>query len=156
MTTALAFYKGKGTWVDAIIRLVTRSRYSHVEYIQSYSGASPDAGMHHVECWSSSSRDGGVRKKQIDISSGNWDVVETPFHNDDMRVFFNMKNRQKYDYLAIVFSQFLSLRWQSDNRWFCSEICALAVGLEPAETFSPGSLKLAVEKLAQIHNAAKA
>ena len=49
----LAFYKGKGNWVDLIIRVFTNSPYSHVEIVLN------------KDWYSSSPRDGGVRVKQI-------------------------------------------------------------------------------------------
>ena len=65
MGVVLAFYKGKGDWLDWLIRLFTRSQYSHVEYVQD-STAMDDQGRH--ECWSSSFRDGGVRANESGVS----------------------------------------------------------------------------------------
>lgn len=67
---ALAFYKGppRNDWRHTVshygIRLWTWSRWSHGELVID--------GV----CYSSSSRDGGVRSKVIDLNSGRWDVVQ--------------------------------------------------------------------------------
>lgn len=60
----LAFYKGKGNWVDLLIRVFTHSKYSHVEIV------------HNKDWYSSSPRDGGVRVKQIVDDGNGWDFVE--------------------------------------------------------------------------------
>lgn len=64
MKAKLAFYKGKGNWVDLLIRVFTHSKYSHVEIV------------HNKDWYSSSPRDGGVRVKQIVDDGNGWDFVE--------------------------------------------------------------------------------
>ena len=143
----LAFYKGKGDWVDWAIRLVTRSPYSHVEYVQDTTQMD-DQGRH--ECWSSSARDGGVRCKQILLNDLNWELVPVLWQTHDLRVFFALKLGAKYDYIGILFSQLFAFHRQQKNRWFCSELIAAGLFFDASESFSPGSLKYAVEKLNKV------
>ena len=77
MTTKIAFYKGPPTplWRKVghyAIRLWTWSRWSHAELVID--------GV----CWSASARDGGVRQKQIDLTSGRWDVFELDLSEEEV------------------------------------------------------------------------
>ncbi|QDD91320.1 hypothetical protein [Pseudomonas oryzihabitans] len=49
-----------------------------------------------------------------------------------------------YDWLGILGSQILPTGFQSRSRWFCSEFCAQALGLEQPHRYSPGQLAEAV------------
>lgn len=65
----LAFYKGPPTdaghfFAHYGVCAVTFSKYSHCELVIG--------GL----CYSSSARDGGVRSKRIDLTSGRWDVID--------------------------------------------------------------------------------
>ena len=145
---ALAFYKGRGNWLDWLIRLVTRSDYSHVELVVDYEKVihGPLEERPYL-CWSSSARDGGVRPKLITVFDGNWTVVPIQFFDTVTVGMISDECSRKYDFVGIFLSQFFSFRRQSPNRWFCSEICAYALGLPAPETFSPGTLKKAVDTL---------
>jgi len=102
-------------------------------------------------CCSSSPRDGGVRIKPIVLKEGRWDVVPVEWHAGDVSSIFRDNAVLTYDYAGIVFSPFFNWRRQARKRWFCSEIVATALGLPNPESFSPGSLKAAVEKLNLVH-----
>lgn len=144
----LAFFKGQGNWVDRIIRLVSRSPYSHVELIAEPMIRDQAGGF---ICYSSSPRDGGVRIKPIVLKDGHWDVVPVEWYAGDVRAIFRANDGARYDWIGILFSQFLNWRRQDKKRWFCSEIIATALGLPNPESFSPGSLKATVEKLNLVH-----
>ncbi|MBL4731496.1 MAG: hypothetical protein JKY82_02705 [Rhizobiaceae bacterium] len=147
MTVALAFYKGKGNFLDRAIRLVTGSQYSHVEYIQNVEDIDPE-GCH--ECWSSSPRDGGVRNKRIALIQSHWDVVKIDFLKTDRRYLFEWKIVGGYDYLGIILNHFFAFHRQHHKRWFCSEIIAFAIGIPNSEIYSPGTLKELVEEVNEI------
>ena len=68
-----AFYKAPGTWRDRLIRLATRSQYSHVEFVlRRYE----HQGQDRMFCVSASKRDGHrVRKASIPIQPDHWDFV---------------------------------------------------------------------------------
>ena len=144
MGVVLAFYKGKGDWLDWLIRLFTRSQYSHVEYVQD-STAMDDQGRH--ECWSSSFRDGGVRAKPILLKDDKWDLVLLTWFDEDQRLLFALRKGEKYDYLGILFSQVLPFHIQRNGQWFCSEIVADVLSLKAPESYSPGRLKRAIDQL---------
>jgi len=125
----VAFYIGKGTCIDRVIRWATRSPYSHVELVD-------DDGL----CWSSSHRDGGVRAKKINIHSGNWEVLHVPWLNETDISRIEPHLDKKYDYKGILCSQMFSLARHSRDRWFCSELVAHAIGIGAPQTYSPGAL----------------
>ena len=115
----IAFYKGKGNWADTLIRLWTRSPYSHCELVI-------DDGDELL--WiSSSPRDGKVRILQNpSMNPNNWDYITIPntvFADNQLIVkLVSPQLGKKYDWLGIFFTQFLPLNIQDPNKWFCSEI----------------------------------
>lgn len=146
----LAFYKGKGTWVDRLIRWSTRSAYSHVEIVHDME----EKWQHFTfgyQCYSSSARDGGVRSKLIKLNPDHWDLVEVTWRDDFDLDLFIENDSAKYDYSGIVFSHIFSLGRHNKNKWFCSEICAAALGLPKPQNYSPGRLKDHVTQLNHIY-----
>ena len=145
----LAFYKGKGTCLDAVIRWVTRSPYSHVELILDPTDKGNDGAS---LCFSSSARDGGVRVKRIELNPDHWDIqeIEWPVGDHIERLFANLAG-SKYDYWGLLFSQFFNWRRHSKTRWFCSEVIAFALGIPNANSSAPGDLKALTVKLNQTH-----
>lgn len=123
----LAFYKASGGLADKLVRLVTRSPYSHVELVIG--------GV----CYSSSIQDGGVRSKHINIGSGNWDVLEIAGDEAKAAQWFVDHHGQDYDWLG-VFRFVLPFLKHRTGKWFCSEACAAALGLENAHKYSPQDL----------------
>lgn len=132
---ALAFYRGRRTLVDRVICSVTRSEFSHVEFL-------PDGPAGRAI--SSSGRDGGVRWADIDFGSGRWDVVCVPWAPPAALERIEGQIGARYDFPGLIGSQFLNLRRQSAARWFCSEICAYALGMSAPHRYSPGDLYIAV------------
>ena len=134
----LAFYKGKGDWSDKLIRLWTRSKYSHTELVID-------------DLWySSSPRDGEVRIKYITPKPGHWDFIEidvTKEQKENMLNFFNSQIGKKYDFKGIFLSQVLPFNIQDPEKWFCSEIDSKALIIsyvlktsKPAQWYSPERL----------------
>ncbi|QDJ13073.1 enoyl-CoA hydratase [Mergibacter septicus] len=130
----LALYKGKPSSKierikDGLIRFFTKGIYSHcelvverVEYLNGY----------HYEreiiydCYSSSPRDGGVRKKQININKDKWDLIQLDnITEEQIKSYFEKTKGKKYDIfgaLGVVFG----LR-ERKSRFFCSEWCFNAI-----------------------------
>ena len=86
----LACYKGPATGLfnitfHKVVCWWTRSKYSHCELVINGTA------------YSSSSRDKGVRKKEIDFSSGKWDLY--PVELDEVFVlnFYERAKDDKYD-----------------------------------------------------------
>lgn len=138
----LAFYKAKGTINDRLIRWGTNSPYSHVELI------GPDG-----RGWSSSVREGEVRKKEINFGD-HWDIIELPWM--DVNVACDRMDPEmgkSYDYIGIMFSHVLSLSRSHPDKWFCSEIIAFSLGLPDPHLYSPGSLSETVKYLTTFRQA---
>ncbi len=141
----VAFYKGKGNFIDWCIRFWTRSIYSHVELIYI-----PDECT-MVSLLSSSQRDVGVRYKKIPLEyfkKENWTLIDVPKNIDAyfVRQFFLEKYGSKYDFKGILLSQFLPLKRHSKNKYFCSEFCAEALGFSQPHTYSPQGLYTALQQ----------
>lgn len=124
--TYLAFYKGKGTWIDKLIRYIDGSKYSHVEFVIKQQDGK-------YKCYSSSARDGGVRLKYMNLNSNNWDLIPIKTINNFMDIFF-IYQFSGYDYLGLF-----STKWgwfpNIPNRVFCSELVAKMLGIPNAETY---------------------
>ena len=111
MSCKVAFYKGLSAphrdFFDWVICKWTRGKYSHVELII-------DGFM-----YSSSPRDGRVRKTQHTTDNKSWDYVEVEIKEANVIDFFNMTQGNKYDWLGIL--GFIIPIKDRTNEWFCSE-----------------------------------
>lgn len=136
----LAFYKGRGSSLwhrvqDWLIRFATRSKFSHVELIEG------KASLGQVAlCLSSSGRDGGVRDKRIVLKPESWVLIEVNSDPRGVGQFIRERIGARYDYLGILFSQIFALARHDERKWFCSEICAAALGMANAQRMSPQAL----------------
>ena len=139
----LALYKGRrdGAWYrpgvaaarvsDWIIRTLTGSPYSHCELALPH-------GNGQYDCCSSSIRDGGVRLKTMPLPSEKWDLIPVDVSPEQVYEALAATFAAKYDWLGATG---VIARWRHDKRkWFCSEWCAMALGLANPERFCPGSL----------------
>lgn len=134
----LALYKARGKLFNWLIRLWTRSQYSHCELVM------PDGR------WlSASAMDGGVREKRIELNPKHWDLVALPWADVEQIEQVYQRHRGKgYDWLGILLAQFLPLGIDSKSRMFCSEFCAAGLGLtEAAPRFSPVLLSEVVQRM---------
>jgi len=141
----VAFYKGKGTWMDLCVRFWTRSIYSHVELVVFDSGDFPPTII------SSSGRDDGVRFKEYSIeklNSEKWDLIDVSEKIDDESLAYFSVNKlgKRYDYKGILLSQFLPLKRHGKNKYFCSEFCAEALGFSNPHEYSPQDLYTALQQ----------
>lgn len=135
--TYLLFYKGtrkenpSATLWDRFICFVTRSRFSHVEL------AFMDAGNVYM-CWSSSSRDGGVRYARIFNDQDHWVIV--PISLSETDEWFYQHKGKAYDYIGLL-GTVIKLPWfSSKNKWFCSEIIAEYLKLNKSWSITPDDL----------------
>ncbi len=134
---ALAAY-APHKWHDIGGRLIcwwTRSPYSHVEIVIN--------GV----CYSSSLRDGGVRKKVIDLDRPHWRALPIDWADETevLRVFFRNQGKP-YGWMDLLTQHVLRLP-VDDPGLLCSELCALMLGLpeSTARGMSPGQLVEYVE-----------
>lgn len=108
------FSKSNSLW-SKLIRLVTFSKWSHVEYV------SPSGNIISAELGR------GVYSDPEDRPLQDWtaaDVVKVPVTDLQLEQFTKWINKQvgkKYDLLGI-FGLWLKRRWQDDYAWFCSEL----------------------------------
>ncbi|WP_136635507.1 hypothetical protein [Pseudooceanicola onchidii] len=136
----LAFYKGRGDGIwqrlqDWGIRFATRSIYSHVELIAGLA----ELGQEAV-CLSSSGRDGGVRLARFVLNPDHWDLVALEDEPEAVADFIRDRFGKRYDYRGILLSQIFALARHDPDKWFCSEICAAALGIPNAQRMSPQAL----------------
>lgn len=133
-----AFYKARGDWKNKLVRFSTKSPYSHCEVIFSLAKMGD-----RVLCHSSSSRDGGVRSKEVTLVPEHWDLVHLPlcfFDRDRVEHQINQSAGARYDYPGILLSHVFSLNRHAEEKWFCSEFCAALIGIPNPHTYSPQAL----------------
>lgn len=133
----VAFYRGKGTMADRIVRMATRSPFSHCELIRS--DIRPKRGD-TVECISASGRDNGVRIKTITLEAPKWDIYAVPWAPTDAWDRAASHIGQPYELWSMVISQLFNFRRHNRKKWFCSELIAYALGLNMPHAKSPGDL----------------
>ena len=129
MGVKLALYRPH-RWQDVagyVIAAWTRSAFSHCELVVD--------GW----CYSSSIRDGGVRRKQIDLTQPHWTVIDIDADPAKVLALFERTAGEPYGWLDLLTQQVLRLPVSSAG-WFCSEWCAKALGLTDPEIWSPGML----------------
>lgn len=122
----MAFYKGQGNFFDALVRFVTRSEYSHCELVIG------------DLCWSSSPRDGGIRRAQINLQSGHWDVIDIIGDEDAVDLWFKSREGAGYDWIGLI-RTVIPFFPHSKTKYFCSEACGAALSLR-ADDLSPQDL----------------
>ena len=144
-TVYLALYKGRrdGVWYqpkvaaarlsDWIIRTLTRSPYSHCEI-------AVDKGNGQYNCYSASIRDGGVRLKTMPLPADKWDLI--PVNQQDAYIdvlnYFAQTRGKPYDFIGAC-GVVLGIKG-SLKKWFCSEWCAAALGVQYPDRYSPQAL----------------
>lgn len=133
---AIALYKGKPSdgWFHILshylIRLRTLSKYSHAELV-----------INNV-CYSSSARDGGVRAKSIDITSGKWDVIYIDITNEVKQqalLWFKQNNEKNYDWSNIL-RYCIPFYPQRKDQYVCFEAVGEALGFAGAYKLTANDL----------------
>jgi uncharacterized protein YycO len=129
-----AFYKAKGTFLDGLVRWWMKGPYAHVEAIL---GENED-GTYTI----ASSKPGiGVRiAYNQELPDSEWDIVETRIDSAPVALWFIQRVGMPYDYfglLGFVFGPFVR---ESTKRYFCSEACLAAAGLNNAWRYDPNSM----------------
>ena len=145
----LAFYKKKRKIIDFqsfyyrifddFTRLVTGGIYSHCELAIENLG--------EYNCYSSSNRDGGVRKKRMELPLEDWDLIEITYlvNVRDIVDFYKKTQGKKYDFIGLMSPVLGNLH--DDDKYFCSEWCAEAIGLIFPNKYSPSSLYKYLRKM---------
>lgn len=129
MTVKLALYKGRGGIGNAIVRWWTGSIYSHCELVVD--------GL----CYSSSVMDKGVRRKQIDLADGKWDLLDLPWADRDAIVeHFQDTDHHTYGWFGLITAQLFNRNRGVAGTQFCSQWCANALDIPSAVSHSPVTL----------------
>lgn len=113
----VAFYKGKGRFIDKWIRWWTNSPYSHCELIL------PDSRMFSADAWSNEVR--FTTYYNLD----NWDVISfeiTAFQELNLLAWCDSKEGAKYDWFGVAWFVLPFIK-QQRSKWFCSEVCGSAL-----------------------------
>jgi hypothetical protein len=123
----LAFYIAKGTIFDKVIRLVTRSKYSHCELVID--------GI----CYSSSNRDCGIRMKNINLDPKSWQVIDIVADRTTAVEWYIKNIGCKYDWIGAITSV-LPIHINVRKRYFCSEAVAHMLNLPNPRSQTPQSI----------------
>ena len=129
MSISLALYKGRGNWVNSLIRWKTDSIYSHCEIV--------------VDGWmySSTVRDGGVRCKIDSTDAEHWDLIPILFNNgESVHKHYSDTKDNPYGWIDMIQSQIFKRKTADNKGDFCSEWCAAALGLPSPQQYSPDEL----------------
>lgn len=130
----LLFYKGEGTLLDKFIRVVTNSKYSHIEL-------SMDSMNDKHRCWSSSNRDKGIRTTVIDTTSGHWDIIDIgPYGYRAVESWFEEHEGLSYDYIGLLGTVIPLNIFSRKDKWFCSECIAQVLDIDNPWNQTPESI----------------
>jgi len=139
----IAFYIGKRKLYDRVCRWFMPS--SHVEIV-----------VDNI-CYSSSNRDGGVRRKKFDFKPGRWEVFQIECKNeDDIVEFFSYTNKLRYDYKSAVVNQLF--KWEIDfenDKWYCSEWVITALKYSGEMPLDPNTTMKELYEYAKEHQIKK-
>ena len=122
MKIKVAFYKGKGNFVNTIVRWWTNSVYSHAELILNYNitwiGISPFVKSK-------------INKRiELNVVYSDCDFYEFEVTEEQYGVileFFEETKGEGYDWIGMLLSQFLPCKIKHKKRWYCSEWIAYAL-----------------------------
>ena len=118
---------------DELTRLVTKGEYTHSEI-------AIELGNGLFECYSSSVRDKGVRKKIMKLDASRWDFVKLNITEQLVRDYFKRTKNLKYDFFGAA--GIILLLPENRNKLFCSEFCYNAIfNSDAGWRFSPSQLR---------------
>lgn len=127
VAVALVFYRGRGDWMDRLIRLCTGSPYSHCEIRVGRL------------CYTSHQGRRGVTAMRRDTFA-DWDAVPLPnVRPDDVLRFFRATHADGYNWLGVLAAAF-RVGYLPRGRWHCAQWCAAAIGAENPARITPGGL----------------
>lgn len=131
----IAFYKDKSALFNRAVSWWTNGPYSHVELI--IDGVS----------YSSSFRDGGVRKKVIEYKPDHWDMFQLDCSTETEQsavAWFEKHMGQKYDVIGLI-GFVIGTVSGNKRKFFCSEAVAAALGYDETWRFDPNDLAAIVK-----------
>lgn len=140
----LASYKGPGNFSDALVRMWTRSEFSHCELV---------LGDAFLSC---SLMDGGVRTKLVGVNlhfvPERWELLPLPWADEDLiQKHFFATAGEPYSLWDLVRSQVFNHNSSEAKASFCSKWCAAALQLPNPVTYSPRTLREMCVYLNAVH-----
>lgn len=146
----IAFYKGTRPGLagnfNRGVRYWTHGPYSHCELVlwRRLDGL--------AVCASSSNTDHGVRCKEIDLDPARWDVIDIPWADRSAVVAWFVRHEgDGYDTLGLF--GFIGRRGDGDqDKWWCSEACAAALGLDEPWRYCPNALAALVQSMNRLYS----
>jgi hypothetical protein len=148
MSAFIALYKGPGHWTNALIRRWQRSPYSHCEVVlRRLQSVDRIEAPHQFDCWSASAMDGGVRLKTMPLDPAHWELYELKhFSGLTADAWFRANTGKGYDLLGLL--GFVWRPWRGDRgRYWCSEACAAALGIDEPFRFDVATFATLVRRL---------
>ena len=146
----VAFFKGRGNWLDFCIRKITKSKYSHVEFVLA--ATIEDGKFIRGACITSTPHENGVRLRSVQFDEGDWDFVEAPNIHDNTTLlseaihWYTTNKSAKYDWSGALGLAFKPVG-QDKTRWFCSEAVAQILGFKDSWRYDPDTLYSTIEAL---------
>ena len=129
----VGFYKGKGDIVNKLVRLRTRSEYSHCGIVIRHEN--------NVQFLTSSFRHRGVVKHDKCVDNGQWDFLTVGWVSESQILeFYERTKTLKYDFKGALIGQLLKSDHHDRDKYFCSEWCAEALGILDSWRYSPVDL----------------
>ena len=116
MKIKVAFYKGKGDFVNTVVRWWTNSVYSHAELVLP-----DDVTWIGISPFVKSKID---KKIKLQIEPSDWDFVTIEVTEQQYEIimqFFSDTKGAGYDWVGMLLSQFLPCKIKHRRRWYCSE-----------------------------------
>ncbi len=112
----IALYRGKGNFINAIVRRWTKSQYSHAELIlndkQTWIGISP-----FIKSKVSA-------RKNVEYNPKKWDFYEitvTKEQHQTILDFYDITRGATYDWVGMLLTQVLPFHIKQKHKWYCSE-----------------------------------
>ena len=122
MKIKVAFYKGKGDYLNGIVRWWTKSVYSHAELVLpdgiTWIGISPFL------------KSKVASRKKLMTKYTDWDFITIDVTQEQVDIimeFFDDTEGHGYDWVGMLLSQFLPCKIKHKKRWYCSEWIAYAL-----------------------------
>lgn len=122
MKIKVAFYKGKGDFVNTIVRWWTNSVYSHAELVLA-----DDVTWIGISPFVKSKID---KKIKLQVNPNDWEFITLEITEQQYEVimqFFVDTEGHGYDWVGMLLSQFLPCKIKHRKRWYCSEWIAYAL-----------------------------
>ena len=116
MKIKVAFYKGKGDFVNTIVRWWKNSVYSHADLVLP-----DDVTWIGISPFVKSKID---KKIKLQIEPADWDFVTIEVTEQQYEIimqFFSDTKGAGYDWVGMLLSQFLPCKIKHRRRWYCSE-----------------------------------